>query len=450
MPQNQDNSNFPPISYPQWKQKVQYELKGADYNEELTWESPEGIRVNPVYTESQTTLALPAKDFSICQDLFVFDVEKTARRAASSLKRGADSLRLRISNPQTDVTQLLSVLSQSRNIFFDLDFFSIDFIEKIKKEIPSKGPSVHFLIDPIYRLASTGNWLPGGDNFSRLNEVISTFPEASVVSVNAALYQESGATRVQEIGFAVAHALDYLNKIDINKPIVFEMAIGPEYFFEIAKLRALRLVFASVAKAIGHSGECRIYASPTHRDKTLYDYNVNMLRTTTQCMSAVLGGSDTICNLPYDAIYHKSNEFGERIARNQLLILKHESYFSQMPDPASGSFYIEDLTAKIAQKALDLVKKIEAEGGFTEHLKKGQIQRWIKQEADASQNDFDSGKTILVGTNKYPDASQKMGHDLELYPFLKKKPRKTLITPIIPRRLAEANEQQRLENEQTP
>jgi methylmalonyl-CoA mutase len=193
--------------------------------------------------------------------------------------------------------------------------------------------------------------------------------------------------------------------------------------------------------------KCHILAQPTKRDKTLYDYNVNLLRTTTQSMSAILGGANTVYNSPYDAIYHKNNEFGDRIARNQLLVLKNESYLNKVSNAAEGSYYIETLTTQFAQKALEIFKEIEAGGGFLKQLKEGVIQRKITESAQKEQEDFDSGKLVLVGTNKFQNMKDKMKNDLELFPFLKKNPRKTLIPPILEKRLAEELEQERLEKE---
>src|SRR5690606_16596197 len=147
-------------------------------------------------------------------------------------------------------------------------------------------------------------------------------------------------------------------------------------------LRALRTLWATLADAYGFNTDCFIFVNPTKRNKTLYDYNTNMLRTTTECMSAILGGANMICNLPYDAIYHKDNEFGERIARNQLLVLKYESYFDKVNNPADGTYYIESLTQQLAEKALELFKDIEANGGFLNQLKEGIIQRKIKESAE--------------------------------------------------------------------
>jgi methylmalonyl-CoA mutase len=229
--------------------------------------------------------------------------------------------------------------------------------------------------------------------------------------------------------------------------MVLEIAVGTNYFFEIAKLRAIRLLFNLIVKEYNQNWNCHLVVTPTKRNKTLYDYNVNMLRTTTECMSAILGGADTIANLPYDALYHKDNEFGDRIARNQLLILKNESYFDKVNNPSDGSYYIESLTQQLADKALVLFKDIEANGGFLKQLNEGIIKRKIQESADKEQDLFDSGKEILLGTNKHANKDDRMKHDLELYPFVKIKPRKTLITPIIEKRLAEKIEQERLEKE---
>lgn len=188
-------------------------------------------------------------------------------------------------------------------------------------------------------------------------------------------------------------------------------------------------------------------AQPSMRNKTIYDYNVNMLRTTTENMSAILGGADYVLPIAYDTVYHKSNSFGDRIARNQLLILKHESYFDEVFNPADGSYYIESLTETFAQKALNLLKDIEKSGGFIHELFSLNIQNKIEESANKEQKWFDEGQLILLGTNKYPNPQDKMKNDLEKYPFVKVKPRQTIIKPIVAKRLAEAMEKHRIENE---
>ena len=253
----------------------------------------------------------------------------------------------------------------------------------------------------------------------------------------------------QQLAYTLAHVNEYFNRVPtISKPITIEVSVGTNYFFEIAKLRALRILFKTLAAEYNHTLDCHIIAVPTKRNKTLYDYNVNMLRTTTECMSAILGGANAISNSPYDALYHKNNEFGDRISRNQLLVLKQESYFDKVNNPADGTYYIESLTSQLAEKALELFKKIETKGGLITLLVEGTIQRKINESAQKEQELFDSGKEVLLGTNKYPNKNDKMKHDLELFPFVKQNARKTLVTPIIEKRLAEKLEQERLSQEE--
>ncbi len=444
--------DFDPISSKQWKQKIQFELKGADYNETLIWNSPEDIKVKPFYHKDEFTktysVRTKATEFKICQNIFVFDLEKSIRTALDTLNRGAESLRFTIEDETIDVEKLLEKLPLEQiPVYFNFNFISIDFVKKIDTIAKQRKATIFCNLDPIGQLARDGNWFVSDDknNFDTLNRISKETTSLSLVSIDATLYQNAGANTVQQIAYSLAHANEYFNRIkEINHPIVFQISVGTNYFFEIAKLRALRLLFKLIAKEYHHNYDCHLFVTPTKRNKTLYDYNVNMLRTTTECMSAILGGADAVANLPYDALYHKDNEFGDRIARNQLLILKNESYFDKVNNPVDGSYYIENLTNQLAEKALVLFKDIEANGGFLKQLNDGLIKRKIQESADTEQELFDTGKEILLGTNKYPNKDDKMKHDLELFPFVKIKPRKTLITPIIEKRLAEKIEQERL------
>ena len=337
----------------------------------------------------------------------------------------------------------------STQLHFKLQFLSETFVKKLST-IPTKlGISIQ--TDIIGNLAKTGNWFNNlNDDFKKFKSIIKI---TSQLSIDVSLYQNAGANMVQQLAYALVHANEYLNHLIITDKklepsgITFNVAIGTNYFFEIAKLRALRKLWQALILEYKTNIDCHILATPTKRNKTLYDYNTNMLRTTTECMSAILGGANTISNLPYDAIYHKSNEFGERIARNQLLILKHESYFNKVNNPSDGSYYIENLTNQLSEKALNLFKNIEANGGFLKQLKEGTIQRKIKESATKEQLQFDSGKEVLLGINKHPNANDTMKNELELYPFVKTNQRKTLIEPIIEKRLAEQLEQKRLKTE---
>ena len=449
-------TNFAPVSAKEWKQKIQFELKGADYNETLIWNSPDDIKVKPFYDKEDVkeviSVTTKASEFKICQNIFVHDINKSIERALDSLARGAESIRFTIEDETIAIEKLLEKLPlESTAIFFHLNFISIDFVQKIESIATKRKAAIYCNLDPIGHLAKEGNWFTTSEknNFETLNNLVKRDNSLSLISVNSALYQNSGATIVQQIAYTLAHANEYFNHIELSKPqtMVLEIAVGTNYFFEIAKLRAIRLLFNLIAKEYNQNWNCHLVVTPTRRNKTLYDYNVNMLRTTTECMSAILGGADTIANLPYDALYHKDNEFGDRIARNQLLILKNESYFDKVNNPSDGSYYIESLTQQLADKALVLFKDIEANGGFLKQLNEGIIKRKIQESADKEQDLFDAGKEILLGTNKHANKDDRMKHDLELFPFVKIKPRKTLITPIIEKRLAEKIEQERLEKE---
>ncbi len=446
-------NEFESVSSKQWKQQIQYELNGADYNDTLVWESPEGIKVKPFYHndefKSKYSINTP-NAFNILQNIFVHDITLSNKRAIAVLNRGAESIRFTIENEKVSIEELMQNLPiEKTQYFFYLPFLSIDFVNKISAFTTKNKANIVIQIDPIGQLCKDGNWFQNLEkDFEKLN-YISEKTNNPFLTITSGIYQNAGANIIQQLAFTLSHVNEYFNRISsINQPITIEVAVGTNYFFEIAKLRALRLLFNSLATEYNHKFDCHIIATPTKRNKTLYDYNVNMLRTTTECMSAILGGANSIANLPYDTLYHKDNEFGDRIARNQLLILKNESYFDKVNNPADGAYYIENLTEHLAEKALLLFKDIEANGGFVTQLIEGTIQKKIQESAFKDQELFDEGKEVLVGTNKYPNKNDQMKHDLELYPFVKQKPRKTLITPIIEKRIAEKMEQERLSQEE--
>lgn len=443
---------FEAVSSKQWKQQIQFDLKGADYNQTLIWESPEGIKVKPFYHtdefENKVSVTTNVSDFKILQRIYVFDVEKSNKRAKETLQRGAESIYFTIEKPETDLSVLFDKLPKEVIYYVKPLFLSEEFSLKINDFAKANGLQIKLLLDPIGQLAQDGNWFVNLDtDFSVLNNLNPKI-DVSFVSVDSGLYQNAGANMVQQLAYTLAHINEYFNRIpNLTSQIDIEVSVGSNYFFEIAKLRALRMLFDALKKEYNYDFDCHIIAQPTKRNKTLYDYNVNMLRTTTECMSAVLGGADTVSNLSYDVLFHKENEFGDRISRNQLLVLKHESYFDKVDNPSDGAYYIETITEQLAEKALELFKDIEKNGGLITQLIEGTIQRKIAESAEKEQNLFDQGKEVLLGTNKYPNKEDRMKNDLELFPFVKQNPRKTLITPIIEKRLAEKMEQERLATE---
>ncbi|NHM02873.1 methylmalonyl-CoA mutase subunit beta [Flavobacterium difficile] len=443
-------TDFETVSSKQWKQQIQFELKGADYNETLVWESPEGIKVKPFYHSDEEittyTSNTKATEFTILQNIFVHDIQMSNRKAKDSLSRGAESIRFTIESDKIEVAKLMENLPlENVTYYFNLPFLSVEYVKLLNDFASTNKATFIIQIDPIGQLAKDGNWFENlNPDFEKLNEIAKNTTNA-FLTIQSGIYQNAGANMVQQLAYTLAHVNEYFNRIpSIKQPITIEVAVGTNYFFEIAKIRALRLLFKTLAIEYNHTFDCHIVATPTKRNKTLYDYNVNMLRTTTECMSAILGGANAVSNLAYDAIYHKDNEFGDRISRNQLLILKEESYLDKVNNPADGAYYIEMLTEQLAEKALELFKELEVNGGFITQLIEGTIQRKISESAQKEQDLFDSGKEILLGTNKYPNPNDKMKHDLELFPFVKTKDRKTLIAPIIEKRLSEKLEQERL------
>lgn len=442
--------DFEAVTSKAWKQKIHVDLKGADYNDTLIWSTNEDINVKPFYhqddLEAEKPLPVTSNPWTICQTIFVADTKLSNKKALDAITRGAESITFIIPNKDVSISSLLQNITVSAiPLHFKLQFLDTDYVSELYTISPNHI-TVH--TDIIGNLAKTGNWFSNHEyDVKALETIITTNPSA--LSVHADLYQNAGANSVQQLAYAIAHANEYLNSFGdkLTAPITFNIAVGTNYFFEIAKLRALRVLWKTLAKEYGANTDCHIYVTPSKRNKTIYDYNTNMLRTTTECMSAILGGANTICNLAYDAIYHKDNEFGERIARNQLLILKHESYFDAVENASDGSYYIENLTTQLAEKALNLFKTIEDNGGFLSGLHSGSIQKKIKENAQKELEQFNSKALILLGTNKHPNPNDKMKSELELYPFLKMNTRKTLIEPIIEKRIAEAAEQNRLNQE---
>ncbi len=448
---------FEGVSSQAWKQKIQYDLKGDDYNKHLVWESPDGIKVKPFYNSEDLAdklpISTPEKPFRIGQHIFVNDVEKSIFRANDVIARGAESLFLTVRNPKIDIEKLVQKLPLEKvDIQFDFGFLDIEKLLSFERSTLSRNAKIFYNLDPIENLVREGNWFPS--KFSSNFDALKKFAEAtnhSFLKISGSIYQNAGANNIQQIAYNLAHATEYFNHLpNLKSDIVVEVAVGSNYFFEIAKIRALRYLLEIVGKEFGFDQKFHIVAKPSTRNKSIYDYNVNMLRTTTECMSAISGGADTIVNLPYDSLYHKSNEFAERISRNQLLILKNESYFDKVQNPADGTYYIESLTTQVAQKALDIFKGIEQNGGFLVQLGEGTIQRKITESADKEQSLFDSGENPRIGTTKHPNKNDLMANDLELFPFSKNEFGKTLIKPIIEKRLSEAFEIKRLESEKQP
>lgn len=456
MTKNKLFQDFDGVSSKAYKQKIQVDLKGADYNDTLVWQSPEGIHVKPYYhrddASSPAVISDMPEQWFIGEDVFILEPSAAGKTAALAIENGTEAIHFIADNP-FEIDPLFSELTDNDTpLHFQLNFLDIAFAKALQEKATAKKFTIFLNTDIIGNLVKDGNWYASLDQDHKQLEMILA-KGGNVLSVDTSHYQNAGATIVQQLAYGLCHVNEYLNYAENKETplesINFKVDVGSNYFFEIAKLRALRQLFELVTQeyALAKNAQCHIMARPTRRNKTIYDYNTNMLRTTTECMSAILGGANTIINRPYDDLYHKRNDFGQRISRNQLIILKKESYFDIVSNPSDGAYYIEELTKELSTKALKLFKEIENSGGFLKQLKEGTIQRKIKESAQKEQRAFNTGDTLLLGTNIHPNKKDLMKNELELYPFVKHKPRKTIIEPIIAIRLAEVMEQERLKSE---
>ncbi|SEB70586.1 heterodimeric methylmalonyl-CoA mutase small subunit [Tenacibaculum sp. MAR_2009_124] len=443
-------NEFETVSPQAWKTKIQVDLKGADYNDSLLWKTNEGITVKPFYTKEDRTfeqISLPEKGFEICQTIEVKNEIEANTFALKSLQRGANSLEFTLENPIDYKTLLKDINFKEIKTFFNFKFLSSKFILELSEFTNSSN--CYFNIDIIGNLGTTGNWYNNLKTDHLELENVSKNVK-NFLGVNASIYQNAGANITQQLAYALAHANEYLNHFgkEIAKHIHFNFSIGNNYFFEIAKLRAFRILWASLLKEYEiEENNTQIFSQPSLRNKTLYDYNVNMLRTTSECMSAILGGSNVISNQTYNKTFQPSDEFGERISRNQLLILQQESELKEAQNIADGSYFIEDTTKQLVNKALEIFKQIEKGGGFLKQLKEGTIQKKIKESANKEQEQFNNDELVLLGTNKIQNPKDRMKDKLNTPIFVKIRKEKTLIEPIIEKRLAEELEQKRLKDE---
>ncbi|WP_347173932.1 methylmalonyl-CoA mutase subunit beta [Polaribacter uvawellassae] len=443
--------HFNTTSAAAWKQKIQVDLKGADYNETLLWKTDEDIVVKPFYTKEdrKNSNSTEAKfNCNISQSIFINDEKIANYIALNALEKGANAIEFIVEKTFDYKAVLKKIDTKQTKLYFRFHFLDATFINKLSKFIDSKNCFIQ--VDIINNLAQSGNWFTNLKADHLAFEAIVNSCNNSV-GIDATLYQNAGATITQQLAYALAHANEYLNHFgkEIAHKFHFNFAVGSNYFFEIAKIKAFRILWKSLLKEYDVTeANAHIFAQPTQRNKTIYDYNVNMLRTTSECMSAILGGANTVNNLSYDCVFHKKNEFGERISRNQLLILQQESNLENANTIANGSYYIESITNKLAEKTLQIFKDIEKSGGFLKQLKQGVIQRKITESANKEQEKFDKKEIVLIGTNKQANKNDSMKNEIEIYPFIKIKPIKTLLSPVIKRRLSEAIEKSRIDSEQ--
>ena len=234
----------------------------------------------------------------------------------------------------------------------------------------------------------------------------------------------AGAYISQELGYALAWGNELLAKLteagldatEVAKKIKFNFGISSNYFMEIAKFRAARWLWAEIVAAYNPACQCackmHVHAQTSEWNMTVYDAHVNLLRSQTEAMSAALAGVDSITVRPFDKTYQTPDDFSERIARNQQLLLKEESHFAKIVDVAGGSYYIEELTQNIAEAAWKLFLETQEQGGYIEALKKGFVQAAVKATAQARDLAIAQRKENFVGVNQFPNFNEKIDRQL--------------------------------------
>lgn len=443
---------FPPVSKKEWMDKINSDLNGVDFDSKLVWKTNEGFKVQPFYrkedithlshigvfpellagkndgsTNQGATFIKNGNSWLIRQNITVTDYLSANRKARSLLHKGINSLGFKIDD-QESITK-----DNFNNLLTDLnpDNLEINFSAFGKAEeivviladiIENRGLSPSAIrgaveTDPLGRLLINGTLcIPveaGLDYLASLSRKANVLPHFRTVQVNGSNFSNAGSNTVEELAFSISTGVEYISQltdrgIDAEQAaskIRFSFGTGSGYFMEIAKLRAARFLWSLISEgfksADAESFRMEIHSTTSLWNATVFDPYVNMLRTQTEAMSAVLGGTDSLTVNFYDIAFARPNEFSERIARNQQLMLKEEAHFDKVNDPASGSYYIENLTALVAEYAWRLFLEIEDKGGFLEALKSGFIQEKISMSSRKRMKNIATREEILLGTNLY-------------------------------------------------
>jgi len=448
---------FPPVSTSKWLDKINTDLKGADFNKKLVWRTNEGFEVKPFYRmEDVDNLlyinTLPGQfpylrgtkvsnnNWFIRQNIEITNYSQGNRKALTILMKGIDSLGFIISDPESVNETNFNLLLE--RIFLggvEINFrckgkakeiidLIINYVKKSNFEPEEISGAIE--VDPLSRLMINGTLcIPPEEGFDYLASVVkssASLPHFRTIDINASNFINSGGDIVQELAFGISMGCEYIDQLTRREisadlaasKIRFSFGIASNYFSEIAKLRAARLLWSAVTsrflpESVG-SIKMDIHCITSEWNKTLYDPYVNLLRTQTEAMSAILGGTDSLTVEPFDTVFRHPDEFSERIARNQQLILKEEAYFDKVADPAAGSYYIENLTSLIAENAWKLFVELEEKGGFLACLKSGLIQSKLSESAKKRNSDLATRKTILLGTNQYPNTLEKISNTVDM------------------------------------
>lgn len=442
-------SDFAPTSTEQWMEKVTADLKGADFEKKLVWKTNEGFKVKPFYRMEdleglKTTEALPGEfpylrgtkkdnnEWLVRQEIKVECPKEANAKALDILNKGIDSLAFRVKAKELNAEYIETLLEGICAECVELNFYTcqghvVELAEILVAYFQKKGYDLTKLqgsigYDFFDKMLAKGK--EKGDmsaTAKALIEATAALPKYRVLNVTALTLNNAGAYIYQELGYALAWGNEYMNQLTaaglpaalVAKKIKFNFGISSNYFLEIAKFRAARMLWANIVASYDSEDRCaakmRVHAETSTFNLTLFDAHVNLLRTQTEAMSAALGGVDSMTVTPFDKTYDAPNEFSERMARNQQLLLKEESHFDKVIDPAAGSYYIENLTVSIAKQAWELFLAVEEAGGFYAAVKAGTVQAAVNESNKTRHKAVAQRREVLLGTNQFPNFNEKAG-----------------------------------------
>ncbi|MBR4276022.1 MAG: methylmalonyl-CoA mutase small subunit [Prevotella sp.] len=441
---------FPEFQSPttqEWLDKIEVDLKGADFQKRLVWRTPEGFNVQPFYRREDvekldTPNAMPGefpyvrgnkKDdntWYIRQEINATDAKVANAKALDVLNKGIDSLSFDIPRDNVSKEFIAQLLEGIYCDIVEVNFStckrrSIELAQILADYFEEKGYDKEKVVgsidwDPIEKMLKGKTHAEGVLQFAApIIDILKDYPNFRCVTVNSLFLNNSGAYITQELGYALAWGNEYMQLLTeagveptlAAKKIKFNMGISENYFMEIAKFRAARMLWAQIVKQYEPKCDCAcqmcVNAVTTEYNMTIFDAHVNLLRSQTETMSAALAGVHSIVVTPFDAAYETPDDFSERIARNQQLLLKEECHFNTVVDPGAGSYYIEELTTNIAQEAWKLFLSIEDEGGFLAMVKAGKVQEDINATNDKRHTLAAQRREFILGTNQFPNFNEK-------------------------------------------
>ena len=476
-------TEFPPVPTEKWEEVITADLKGADYERKLVWRTGEGFNVRPYYRaenlEGIQFLGSQAGEFPfvrgtrthnrwhVHQTVAVECPKEANAEALKLLNSGVDSLGFSIAKEGFTAADLDELLREISIPAVELTFCGVQtgnvaglVLDKLEKEGLMADAHVAFCIDPLVKgLSQKGDFCsPDGEKcFAKIVSLIERtreYKHIRIVTVSAGIFSNAGSTIVEELAFALSAGNDYLARltdagVDADtaaRKLRFSFSVTSNYFMEIAKFRAARMLWANIVKGYAPAKNCAckmmIHARTADWNQTVYDPYVNMLRGTTEAMSATIAGVHSLEVTPFDAAFENPTEFSKRIARNVELLLKNESHFDQVVDPAGGSYYVENLTQSIAAEAWKLFLEIEEKGGYTEAYKAGFIAERIKASAAAKDKNIATRRQILLGANQYPNFTEVAGKEITAESVTRKQAEGNVLVPY---RGAMAFEEMRLQ-----